>query len=506
MSLTDSMDPDALYRALCTRDARFDGRFFTGVLSTGIYCRPVCRVRAPQQRNCRFFDLAAQAETAGFRPCLRCRPELAPRARSWSAEDAADILIRQATIWLDSSQCREEPDSAVTILNRLAAHLGVTDRHVRRLFESRLGVSPVQYLLTQRLLAAKQLISDTRMSMADVAAASGFSSVRRFNSAFRERYGLNPTEMRRGTTGSDAGASGNIRLSWRPPYLAEAMLGFLSERALPGVELCDRTTLTFQRTLRLTARSKDCHGWIRIRLLPLDHGIELWASDGLVPALPELLTRTRSAFDLDAPMQSIDEALGEDFPGVEGLRVPGCFDGFELAVRAVLGQQITVRAARTLASRLVDRFGEPLNTGVDGLERLFPTPTALVHADPGELGALGITRQRQSALKALALAVLEGRLGLHESANVQEETRNLLDLPGIGPWTAQYIAMRALRWPDAWPPGDVAVHHSLGLDHLSTAAASKEAARRSTRWQPWRSYAVMRAWAMPTQSSESKTP
>ena len=500
MPTTAPLDDDALYRALSTHDARFDGRFFTGVTSTGIYCRPICRVRTPQRANCRFFEHAAQAELAGFRPCLRCRPELAPRDRHWSTEDAADILVRQATSWLASPNAWGDEGTHTAATARLAARLGVSDRHLRRLFESRLGVSPLQYLLTQRLLTAKQLITDTALPMTEVALASGFSSVRRFNAAFSERYALNPTQMRRGSANDDPRTSGGgIRLAWRPPLRADALLDFFALRALTGVERIDPAAGRLQRTLRLSARGRDHLGWLEIRVEPAANRLILKVSDGLVPVLPGVIHRVRAAFDLDAQPQAIDAVLQTDFPLCDGMRVPGAFDGFELAVRAVLGQQITVRAARTLTTRLVERFGDPLPTKHPGLERLFPTAQALAHADPARLGEIGIVRQRQTALQALARAVEEGSLTLDDSADPQREIQILLSLPGIGPWTAQYIAMRALRWPDAWPSGDVAIHHALGLGGLTPAAARKEAERMARRWQPWRSYAVIRAWSQPPE-------
>ena len=504
MPTRDTLDDDALYRALSTHDARFDGRFFTGVTSTGIYCRPICRVRTPQRGNCRFFEHAAQAEQAGFRPCLRCRPELAPRDRHWSTEDAGDILVHQAVAWLASpaSWCDEAARSSA--MARLASRLGVSDRHLRRLFEERLGVSPLQYLLTQRLLNAKQLISDTALPMAEVALASGFSSVRRFNAAFADRYGLNPTEMRRGS-GADGPRTGSgVRLTWRPPYRGDALLDFFATRALPGVEQVDPVALTMRRTLRIDARGTSHRGWLEVRLEPDAHRLILRVSDGLVPVLPGVIARVRSAFDLDARPEAIDGVLHADFPTADGMRVPGAFDGFELAVRAVLGQQITVRAARTLTARLVERFGDPLPSHIAGLDRLFPTAETLAQADPALLGEIGIVRQRQSALQALARAVQDGALTLDDSAHAEHEVNTLLGLPGIGPWTAQYIAMRALRWPDAWPTGDVAIHHALGLNGLGASAARKEAEQIARRWRPWRSYAVIRAWARSAEPNASK--
>lgn len=491
-------DDDARYRALCSHDARFDGRLFVGVTSTGIYCRPVCRVRTPRRENCRFFDHAAQAEQAGFRPCLRCRPELAPLQRHWSHEDASAILAQQAARWLDDPAHWSDDGDAAPTMERRSARLGVSTRHLRRVFDTHLGVSPLQYLLTRKLLTAKQLLADTGLPIAQVAQSSGFASLRRFNAAVAEHYGLNPSQMRR-RTAADRSLDHPLRpvaLTWRPPYDAAAILRFLGDRHLPGIECVDSgPALTLQRTVRLPHAGRVHTGWFTARLEPEADRLWLGVSDGLHPALPALIWRVRALFDLDADPQAINALLHADFPAGDGLRVPGALEGFELAVRAVLGQQITVAAARTLAGRLADHLGEPIATGHPQLTRLFPDADAIARVDPQVLGELGIVRQRQAALQALARAVLAGTLDLDSHADPKHTIQALVALPGIGPWTAQYIAMRALRWPDAWPVGDVALTHALGLPDHRSAAAHRAAQQRSLRWQPWRSYAVIRAWS-----------
>ncbi|MBX3610054.1 MAG: helix-turn-helix domain-containing protein [Hydrogenophaga sp.] len=484
------LDDDARYLALCTRDARFDGRFFTGVTSTGIYCRPVCAVRTPRRANCRFFDHAAQAERAGFRPCMRCRPELAPLSRTWSSQDAAELLVQHASRLLDDPAHWLGEDGPA--MQRLAARLGVSDRHLRRVFEARLGVSPLQVLHTRRLLAAKQLLTDTRLPITAVAQAAGFASLRRFNAALRERYGLSPMALRRG---GELPANGRaIALGWRPPLDAPALLRFLADRLLPGVDAIDITALRYWRTLRLNVGGTEHHGWFGLQFEPARQRVWLHASDSLLPALPALIWRVRALCDLDADPQAIDAVLGAHFPGGTALRVPGAVDGFELAVRAVLGQQVTVAAARTLAGRLVTRFGELIDTPDPTLNRMFPTPQSLAGADPDALGSLGIVRQRQSAIRALAEAVASGVLDLGPHADPVATTAALQALPGIGAWTAQYIAMRALRWPDAWPAGDIALHNAL---QLSGSPRERERACEALAqpWRPWRSYAVLRTWA-----------
>ena len=488
----------ALYSALKARDARFDGRFFTGVTSTGIYCRPVCKVKAPRRENCRFFNLAAQAESAGFRPCLRCRPELAPQSSRWSIQDASATLAHQAARLLD------EPDAwgdTLPTVATLADRMGVSDRHVRRIFEAQFGVSPMQYLQTRRLLCAKQLLTDTDLSMTQIALTSGFASVRRFNAAFVMHYKLNPTQLRRAGSASD-GEGSIVRLGFRPPYDAQALLSFARTRAIEGVEFVDLTNGRAQagRTLRIElgsmSASRSHVGWLLAEIDSAKLQVRLRVSDSLRAVLPMVIRRVRNWLDLDADPDAINSVLHASFPDGDGLRVPGTMDGFELAVRAVLGQQITVAGARTLAQRLVNTFGEPIDTPHPALNRLFPSPAVLAQASGDALGQLGIVKTRQAAIVGLAQGVATQQLQLHSGADVPATIAALKALPGIGDWTAQYIAMRALRWPDAFPAGDVALHKALRVQSSQTIRlAAKEAEARSQAWKPWRSYAVIRAWA-----------
>jgi AraC family transcriptional regulator of adaptative response / DNA-3-methyladenine glycosylase II len=501
MNRPNRIDADACYRALCSHDARFDGRFFTAVTSTGIYCRPVCRVRTPRRENCRFFEHAAQAEHAGFRPCLRCRPELAPMDRHWSTEDASAILLQQATLWLDDPQHWAHADGNMG--ERLAARLGVSDRHLRRVFEDRLGVSPLQYLLTRKLLTAKQLLADTDLPIIQIAGASGFASVRRFNAAFVDHYRLNPTQLRRQASTRDSGQGTTVRLSFRPPYDVAAMLAFFRQRMIEGVAFVDGQQRLGQ-TLRIDIGERSHHGWLLAEFDEARCQLVLRVSTELREVLPQVIHRLRAALDLDADPGAINAVLHGAFPGGDGLRVPGALDGFELAVRAVLGQQITVAAARTLAQRLVSRFGEPLGTPFPELTRLFPAPRVLAQASGDALGELGIVKQRQAAIVALARAVAEQGLVLNGSADVPATTAALKALPGIGDWTAEYIAMRALRWPDAFPAGDVALHKALGVQDRKQPA--REAEALSKAWQPWRSYAVVRAWSAGHLASHTGAP
>lgn len=498
---------DACYLAMQTHDARFDGSFFTAVTSTGIYCRPVCRVKTPMRENCRFFRHAAQAEHAGFRPCLRCRPELAPHVINWSTEDASRMLALQAARLIDAPDAwqsnavndvdgDEDADADGPGVAQIAERLGVSDRHLRRIFEAQLGVSPMQYLQTRRLLTAKQLIADTALSMTQVAHASGFASIRRFNAAFVAHYGLNPSEMRRAekdTSTKDQRHDGaiSVRLGYRPPYDTVGMQAFMARHALKGAETGDGDW--FASTLRVNAYT----GWIKWHFDTESSQLRLSVSESLATVLPIVIGRVRALLDLDAEPMAINALLHDVFPTSDGSRVPGTLDGFELAVRAVLGQQITVAAARTIGGRLVEAFGEQIETPVAGLDRLFPTPDAIAAASSDALGKIGIVRQRQGAMHALANEVRAGRLALHPGADVPSTLKALQALPGIGDWTAQYIAMRALRWPDAFPAGDVALQKAMGV------ATARAAAEASLVWRPWRSYAVLRAWYTPPVSAQA---
>ncbi len=497
-------DDTACYLALQARDARFDGCFFTGVTSTGIYCRPVCAVKTPKRENCRFFAHPALAESAGFRPCLRCRPELAPQALVWSVQDATRILAHQAAHLLDEPEAWSGAGDLA--LPALAARLGISDRHLRRIFEAQWGVSPLQYLQTRRLLTAKQLLADTPLPVAQIALASGFASVRRFNTVFMARYGLNPSQLRR--SGTERAQSMAIQLGYRPPYDIAAMGAFWVLRQVNAIEsiAASATTTCASRTFSIKIGATTHTGWLRAEFVPERHHVRLHVSDSLHGVLPLVIRRVRAWLDLDADPQAIHHVLRHRFPNSEGLRVPGALDGFELAVRAVLGQQITVAAARTLAQRLVDAFGAPIATPIPALSRLFPSAEVLAQATGDALGQLGIVKQRQNAILALARAVDSGQLALHGGAQVHTTIAALKALPGIGDWTAQYIAMRALRWPDAFPAGDVALHKALGVqDAPNVRLASLAAEAASQAWKPWRSYAVLRAWAeLPAKVNATK--
>lgn len=486
--------PQVAYSAWKARDARLDGRLFVGVTSTGIYCRPVCRVRLPRLENCRFFRWAAQAEEAGFRPCLRCRPELAP---GLSRVDMPSELAWAAVRRLDAGALDHGS------LPTLAARLGVTDRHLRRVFQRTLGLSPVAYAQTRRLHLAKQMLCDTSLDITQIAFAAGFSSLRRFHAVFLQHYRVPPSEWRRHRRPTAANAptpeavptpGWGFSRTYRPPLDAQALMGFLDARAIPGVERVERDGREgphYTRTLRLSGTGGTVFtGWVRLHLDTSRHRARVEVSDGLLPMLPAVLAAAHHTADLNADPDTIAATLGPLAQDAPGLRVPGGFDGFELAVRAILGQQVSVRAARTLALRLVSALGEPVETPWPDLNRLFPGPAQLAAADASALGALGLVRSRVKAIQALAHEVLAGRIDLQPGAPVPETLSALEALPGIGPWTARYIALRALGHPDVWLSGDGVLRKVLqvGRDTEAEAEAIAEV------WRPWRSYAVLHLW------------
>jgi AraC family transcriptional regulator of adaptative response / DNA-3-methyladenine glycosylase II len=471
------LDAEQCWRAFSAHDPRFDGRFFVGVATTRIYCRPVCSVRMPQRRNCHFFPSAAAAESEGFRPCLRCRPELAP---GHAAIDANRRLAQAAAGLIDDGRLGAEAK-----LPELAQALGVTDRHLRRVFGAEFGVAPVEYAQTQRLLLAKRLLTDTSLPVIEVALASGFSSLRRFNHLFRARYRMTPGSLRREAP-AIAREELAFDLAYRPPYDWEAMRDFLARRAIAGVEAVDERR--YLRTVRLERAGKTIAGWISVAPSKKRPALAVTVSASLAPALPAVLGRVKHLLDLSCRPDEVAAALGPLARGREGLRLPGAFDGFEIAVRAILGQQVTVKAASVIAARFAAAFGEPLETPHPSLARLFPTAQRIAALDPSEIAATGIIAARARAIAALAREVASDALALDPSADVEATLARLERIPGVGPWTAQYIAMRALAWPDAFPHPDVAVLKAMKETN------ARRAAECAAAWRPWRAYAVLHLW------------
>ena len=477
----------ARYEAFKAKDSRFDGNFFVGVSSTGIYCRPVCRAKLPKEENCTFFTTAAAAEHAGYRPCLLCRPEIAP---GLAVVDAKASLAERAARLMEG-----ECDSGQGI-DGFAKRLNCTGRHLRRAFTAEYSVSPIQYLQTCRLLLAKNLLTDTDLSVIDVAMTAGFGSLRRFNALFKSQYRLAPTALRKGLSKERTGGTDiTLALGYRPPYDWQKILDFLALRAIPGVETIIGNE--YLRTVRLSAGGdKSTGGFIKVGNRAEENALSVTVSAPLLPVLSKVLSRVRNLFDLYAQPDVIFKTLSSmnDIRAglcVLGTRLPGCFDPFEMSVRAVLGQQITVKAASTLAGRLVEKFGIPISTGIDGLTHVFPTAESVagLGADiEKRFGEIGIIKTRANTVLRLAEVVADGGIDFSPYGNVESETEKLMSIPGIGQWTAQYIAMRAMGHTDAFP------HTDYGIKKALEPMTADEILRLSARWRPWRSYAAINLW------------
>jgi AraC family transcriptional regulator of adaptative response / DNA-3-methyladenine glycosylase II len=521
-------DPERCYRAVLSRDRRFDGRFFTGVVTTGIYCRPVCPVVPPKFQNMRFYACAAAAEAAGFRPCKRCRPETAPGTPAWLGTSA--VVSRGLRLIAEGGL--DDGD-----LDALAARLGLGERQLRRLFAQHLGASPFDVARARRVHFARSLIDQTDLAFAEIAHAAGFGSIRQFNHALKATFGEPPGVLRgRRTRKSDGegtvakrraaknsgdatdvvvsnGAGIVVKLPFRPPLAWKAMLAFLAQRAIPGVESVEngayRRTVevdgsigTIEVTLGAAApavtSSSSASARERARRAAAPHHAAHLVMRVDVPRCHNLIgvvERARRLFDLGADPTRIGEQLRRDpslaplVAALPGLRVPGAWDGFELAVRGVLGQQITVQGATTLAGRLVRAFGSEREHPDGALTHAFPTPAVMAEAD---LATIGMPRARAAALRNLAAAVRDGKLRFDAALGLDEAVERICAIPGFGPWTAHYIAMRALGEPDAFPETDIGIRRALG----SAAALAPVAAVRdqAEHWRPWRSYAVIYLW------------
>jgi AraC family transcriptional regulator of adaptative response / DNA-3-methyladenine glycosylase II len=478
------MDRMACYRAISTRDARFDGRLFVGVKTTGIYCRPICPARTPKFDNVSFYASAAAAQEAGFRPCLRCRPEISPELAFWRG---TSNTVSRALALIESGGLDDDD------VEGLASRLGVGGRQLRRLFRQHVGASPIAVAQTRRVLLAKQLIHETSLPMAEVALASGFNSVRRFNETFRDLFGRPPAALRRtrGKTRREAGAL-SVRLAYRPPYDWDAMLSFLSIRAIPGIEIVSGDG--YRRTIAIGKNS----GVISVE--PADKNrIDVRVRFPDMAALPSIIARVRRVFDLAADPDTIgahlalDPALAPLVKARPGLRVPGAWDGFELAVRAIFGQQITVAAATRLLGRLVQAFGDPLPLAMreEGLSHLFPSAARVARAD---LATLGMPAARARSATSLAQTLSADPAIFSRGASLEDALLKLRSLPGIGEWTAQYIAMRELREPDAFPAADIGLLRAM-TDSDGRRPSPSELLSRSQRWRPWRAYAALHLWA-----------
>jgi AraC family transcriptional regulator of adaptative response / DNA-3-methyladenine glycosylase II len=481
------LNPEHCYQAVLTRDARFDGRFFVAVRTTRIYCRPICRVKTPMSKNCEFYSYAAAAEVAGYRPCKRCRPELAPGS---SLMEVSSQQARNAAWHIGQDFLAEHS------LAELADKLGITDRQMRRVFHEEFGVSPVEFSQTQRLLLAKQLLTDSAMPVTDVAYASGFKSLRRFNALLKERYRLTPTEFRKQQKkeAPQQFTEFSFRLNYRPPFDWPRLLGFLLQRVIPQVEHVQDGK--YFRTVHLPRQNKELTGWLEVKHDANNNMLCVRLADSLLPVCASVLERVKRLFDLHADPAAINSVLGPLAQLRPGLRLPGSFNGFEMAIRAVLGQQISVAAARTLAGRLALRFGTPLQTPFAPLTRLFPTPRQLAAATVSQIARLGITGKRSETLIALSRAVASGALQLEPGSRVEDTIKELHKIPGIGEWTVQYIAMRALAWPDAFPHTDLAIKKALNTSN------PKRILEYAEPWRPWRAYAALHLWADLTEKQK----
>lgn len=474
-----TLDTNACYSALVARDPRFDGIFFVGVKTTGIYCRPVCRARTPGRDRCVFFQNAALAEQGGFRACFRCRPERAPGT---ARVDALSRTVAAAVSKIEAGALNDGD------IESLAGALGITSRHLRRAIKTELGVSPLAFALSRRIALARELLIGTSLPITDVAFASGWKSLRRFNAAFKAHQGRPPSALRKARSSHTEGDAIRLRIDYRPPLDWASILAFFRARAVRGVEIVG------EDTYRRTVRAGSHQGFIAVS--PGEGSfLNLDVAPSLTGALMHVVARVRRLFDLDARPDLISSHLGRD-PRLAklvqerpGMRLPGAFDPFEAAVRAVLGQQVSVAAATTLAERLAHRFGEPVETSIEGLERAWPTPERIAGATEGELAAIGLTSARARALRGLAEAVAGGALALDSFADPESAMAALTELPGIGDWTAQYIAMRALSFPDAFPASDLGVRKALG------GAPPAECIRLAELWRPWRAYAVVHLWS-----------
>lgn len=480
------LDPITCRQAILARDARFDGRFFTGVLTTGVYCRPICPARPPKAENCRYYPSAAAAQTAGFRPCLRCRPETAPGLGAWRG---ASNTVSRAMALIEEGAL---DGAGVEVL---AGRLGVGDRQLRRLFLKHLGASPVAVAQTRRVLIAKQLIHESRLPMAEVAHAAGFGSIRRFNESMRGLFGRPPTALRRSLAAQDRAADLTLSLGYRPPYDWEALLSFLAARAIPGVEQVTggryRRTIEIDGEVGLLDITNDAP---RNRLLATIRLAKL-------AALPRVIARVRAMFDLDADPEAIGLALSRDdrlaplVAARPGLRVPGAWDPFELAVRAILGQQITVTAATRLAGEIAGRWGAPFED--EQLSRVFPRPAILASVQ-----IAGMPGARARAISSLAAAACADAGLFSRKSDLVHSIAALRALPGIGEWTAHYISMRALREPDSFPAADIGLLRAM--DDGQGRPQPAELLARSAAWRPWRAYACMHLWTQPTVKEASR--
>lgn len=490
------LKPRQYYEIFRARDARYDGRIYIAVSSTGIYCRPICGARLPRFQNCSFYPLPAVAEKHGYRPCLLCRPELAPGDNGQSLHYSQQYqLVKKILRRIEDGGLNNRG------VDELAAEFEISGRYLRKITQQELGVTPSELAQTQRLLQAKRLITDTTLAVTDVAFAAGFGSIRHFNHEFKKRYRLAPSHFRQKPPlkkakrkhQTSADHFQEFRLDYRPPLNWDALLGFLVGRAIPGVEC-----VIDGRYLR-TVLIDEYRGWIAVEPARSSgaktrYSLKVSISDGLIPVAIEVLNKLINVFDIRANTADIETHLGRDpllaatVRGHSGMRLPGAFDGFELLLRAILGQQISVKGATTLAGRFAKTFGQKITTPHPALSFSTPSAAKLANAKVDKIQSMGLPYKRAETIRLAAQAVTNGELTLHPGADPALTAKTLIAIPGIGEWTADYVAMRALNWPDAFPSGDLGVKKAMKLSHRKAILA------RAERWRPWRAYATMYLW------------
>lgn len=496
-----NMSHDMCYKVIKSQDARFDGIFFTAVKTTGIYCRPICRVSAPKSENCAFYDSAVEAEINGFRPCLRCRPELAPGYAEFEQNTGLMSMIIQYF---------EEQNYRPGTIKSSAEYFGISTRHVTRLFQQAMGVSPQSFIMTKRLLMAKGLLTDTTLPIAEIALIVGFGSISRFNDAFKKNYNLAPTSLRKENSRKvEKDDAIKVKLAYRPPYNWPLMISFYKMRTIPGVESVTDAGI-YRRSLQIKQDNQVYSGWLEIKPEPENHRVIATISKSLEKVLMVVVKRIRVAFDLDAMINLQNPELPE------GIRLPGCFDAFEMSTRAILGQQITVKAARTLTKRMVNLLGSSAMSPWEEITHHFPTAkqiTILKEPITEILGPLGIIKSRSNSIFALANSIANGEIRLESGVNPEIEKEKLLSLKGIGPWTAEYLTMRGISWPDAFPVTDIGVKHALtpllvdengdkimdnkegSTKYVLNKRYEKYALQYAEAFRPWRSYLTIALWA-----------
>lgn len=478
------LDHDICERARLSRDSRFDGKFFTAVKTTGIFCRCICPAPLAKRENVLYFETAAQALEAGFRPCLRCRPEAAPGSSDWRG---SSDLVKRAFGMIRQGFLNESS------IEDLAEKLGISTRHLRRLFNDNIGIPPVRIAMYHKVMFAKKLLFETDLNITHIAMASGFGSIRQFNDAFNSTLGISPSRIRKEMDSNNVSLQSPLQLQlyYRPPFNWEEILTFMRPRIIPGVEYVwvDK----YVRSFRL---DENCHGWFEVRNNPEKNSLMLDISVNRPGKLMNIVQRVRDMFDLDMdplPVEQVlseDEYLGKIVSEYPGMRIPGTWDPFEFSIRAILGQQVSVKGASTLAGRIADQYGKEFCGEMPGgISRFFPEPGELKDAD---FSKIGLTEKRRETLAGFVKAVLDDQVSLDRGQDLDNFIRSFIRLKGIGNWTAHYVAMRALRMPDAFPHTDLGIKKALSRN--GEIPGPSEILKIAERWRPWWAYGALYLW------------